>query len=93
MTTDYVMCCEQCFQEIAKNSTKAACLWLDLCMLHFTYGDTLRVCAKTECIEKLEKLGFLVSTEDDSKHILVRLNGYQLTGDSYFFCLKEGKHG
>lgn len=86
-----ISCCDLCFDEIARKSSAAACLWLDLC----SFGQNLLVLNgnDTPQIRWLEILGYLRSTET-ANQILIQLEGYSETedGDPYFCCWEE-KHG
>lgn len=82
-------CCNQCVEMIARRSTSAARMWMDLCSysmefarLHFKQeedGYELRL---------LEQLGMVTSTDVDDR-IVLKVNG--LNPGNIFCCRRE--HG
>ena len=86
------LCCDQCFADIAKRSTNAARLWLDLCEC-CQEADLLVLSGyDTPEIRVLENLGYLLSTET-ADEILIQMNGLMETQEGSHFCCWEEKHG
>lgn len=79
------LCCDVCFALIAKRSTTAAKLWLDLC--------EIELCAKVFGLlvpdlpefQLLEHLGFITTTET-SNLIIVKIHGKRKDSLGDFFC-------
>lgn len=92
MMANKIVCCEKCFEYVAKQSTNAARLWLDLCALWYTKGQVLTV--RTHDfpeLRTLEQMNFLMST-DQPQHILIKIFGLQkdhLDGIDYFCVGKD----
>lgn len=80
------LCCERCFKSIAKNSTNAARLWLDLCSIQETcsiFG--IRLIDESVSLENLEHMGFITTT-DIEELIVVKVHGKQEDPQGVFFC-------
>lgn len=90
----YFVCCERCFEDIGKENTAAAKLWMDLCALYLQRGQV--VFARTldfPELRTLELLEFVVTT-DQPDRLLIRIEGYCKTDDGQdFFCRHGGHHG
>jgi hypothetical protein len=80
------LCCDECFVMIAKTSTVAAILWLDLCDIQFKYGIFGLVSSDSApSLRLLEQMGFITSTESlDS--IYIKVNGAKIDEFGSFFC-------
>lgn len=79
------LCCEKCFEMIARNSTGAAKLWLDLCELQL-HSEVFGI--KTQdfvTLRLLEVLGFIVTT-DTPEVIVIKVKGQKLDGSEPYFC-------
>lgn len=79
------LCCDECFDLIAKRSGQAARLWLDLCEVQNTctlFG--LRM-DDNALLQLLEILGFITTT-DTIDCIVVRVHGKKEDGLGSFFC-------
>lgn len=89
----YFICCEKCFEVIAKRNTTCARLWMDLCAIRLKRGEYVELYSLDfPELRILEKLGFVVSTDRPEK-ICIRIKGYSQTPDGEdLFCLKAGKH-
>lgn len=90
------LCCNTCFERIAKGNTSAARLWLDLCSLYIKQNGlfVLRDWSSLQ-INYLENLGFITTTETgkDEANITVRVNGYTIEDfDQEVFCISEECH-
>lgn len=87
----YFVCCEQCFESICRESTRAAKLWMDYCAHQLSVGQIVELEDRDSPeIQKLETMGFIVSTETDTR-LLVRVNGHISTLDGeHYFCVKAG---
>lgn len=89
----YFVCCEDCFQTLAKMNTKAARLWMDLCALRMATAPIFRISyIEYPELRSLETQGFVVSTENH-EGITIRVEGYmQTTTGEDFFCVRGGCH-
>lgn len=88
----YFICCEKCFEEIAKTDTSASKLWMDIC--NNTIIDKSNVCALKDFPElrRLELMGFIITT-DVEDFIEIKLIGLTKTPEGEdFICGKDGKH-
>lgn len=89
----YIICCQSCFDDIAKKSTTSARLWMDFCAARMENQMPLQL-KGPDCpqIRILEQMGFLIST-DRKNSISIKVNGYMNTEDGeHYFCLKQGNH-
>lgn len=89
----YFVACEDCFECIAKKSTNAGRLWLDLCDLSTRKGLIFKIkCDDFIELRTLERLGFLCTTEE-KEHLIIKMYGHgnTVTGEDYF-CPLAGKH-
>ncbi len=88
-----IVCCEICFERLAKKSTSAARIWLDLCRLRMEKGEVFELIAQDFSeLHTLELLGYVVTT-DYPNRIGVFVNGYCITHtDDEIFCLEGGEH-
>ena len=98
MMSKYQMCCPECLEDIARNSTAAGKLWMELCAYQMRAGEYFRiVMLEYDSLQKLEQLGYVLTTEEcrlnDVQHeILIKINGFTyLKNGSEYFC--RGKHG
>ena len=90
--TNYFICCEKCFEDIGRKSCNAAKLWMDLCALYLEEGDYFRLSGCSSEIRILEKMRFLLST-DEAETIAVHVKGHILSDmGEHFFCRKGGHH-
>lgn len=79
------LCCESCFEIIAKYNTHTAALWLDLCELQLhspVFGLWTEEC---EELRLLEILGFIVTTETPNI-IIVKVKGERCDNQGPYFC-------
>lgn len=80
------LCCDDCFAQLAKHSTKIAKLWLDLCEAQARYGIFgLLSPDSTPSLVYLERNGFIITT-DTSDLIIVKVRGELDEHHSFFFC-------
>ncbi len=80
------VCCDDCFVDLAKKSTKAARLWLDLCEAQIVYGVFgLLSSDSNPSMLLLEKMGFLV-TMDTRDLVIVKMLGKIDDSGALFFC-------
>lgn len=94
------VCCNQCFESIARKDPMAAHLWLDLCA-YFVKLEGLFKLRETRVpwtipqFRNLEILGF-ISTADGQDGVIVRVNGYDIIEDGDLcldtFCLDREEH-
>lgn len=79
------LCCDSCFALIAKRSTGAARLWLDLCEIQ---DRSIVFGLKTDdfpALTLLEHLGFLLTTEIPGI-IVIKVKGRKYDPLGIFFC-------
>lgn len=79
------LCCDDCFELIAKRNTTAAKWWLDLCSiqdLHSIFG--LKI-LDNEFLQLLEHLRFITTTETQEL-IVVKVHGKKTDSLGSFFC-------
>jgi hypothetical protein len=80
------VCCDECFVRIAKVSTKAARLWLELCEAQKDHGVFGLVSNDSNAsLVILERMGFLV-TRDVKDIILVKVSGQLDDQGEFYFC-------
>lgn len=80
------LCCDSCFGLIAKRSTSAAKLWLDLCDLEITCGSLFGLKSSDfPTLRLLEILGFVLTT-DTPQIIIVRVKGKRHDAMGTYFC-------
>lgn len=86
MSKDAV-CCERCFHKIAKVSSPAAKLWLQLCEIqNRNYFDIFGIYPEEPLeLQLLEELGFVLST-DTPQMILIKLFGLHEDDTGAFYC-------
>lgn len=88
--SNHFVCCERCFETIAKKSTTAAKLWLDLCAIKLAIGEIVSFRGQDfAALRSLEIMGYICSTER-LDHILIKIHGHRTTENGQdFFCLDE----
>lgn len=80
------LCCDDCFAMLAKNNTKIARLWMDLCEAQCRYGIFGLVSSDTTpSLVFLERLGFILTT-DTRDLIIVKVRVERDEDDRLFFC-------
>ena len=79
------ICCDGCFTLLAKRSTNASKLWLDLCEVQITCNIFGLRTDDNPHFHLLETLGFITTTET-SDLIIFRVNGMEQDGLGAFFC-------
>ena len=91
--TRYFICCESCFENIAKKNTTAAKLWMDLCAMRLQFGEFLEILDTADIPElrALEVLGFIITTDMKNK-IAIQVNGHFESEGEHCFCLLGGCH-
>jgi hypothetical protein len=84
----YFVCCQNCFERIARVDTVSARLWMDFCKWQLECGKVLVFeCGDFAEFRILENLGFIVSTEQ-ADTISVKVQGHIYTfTDEHFFCI------
>ena len=87
-------CCSDCFTRLARGcNTTTAKLWMDLCAKYLDIDGCFHIQDDdTYEIKELERLGFIVTTED-SEGTLVRVKGFghDFT-EQIVFCLERKTH-
>lgn len=88
-----VVCCDTCFERLAKRSTSAARIWLDLCRIRLEKGQVFELkCQDFAELHTLEIMGYVITTDYPSR-IGIFVNGYCITDkDEEVFCLEGGEH-
>lgn len=79
------LCCDRCFELLAKRSTNAAKLWLDLCEIQSTcevFGIKLEDNPFFQLLENLE----FITTTDLPSMILIKVHGQTHDSLGPFFC-------
>jgi hypothetical protein len=87
-------CCPKCFQSIAHLNTRAAKLWVDMCEYVSFTGNNIVLKDKYcgEDLIDLEKFGYIISTDDETR-IIVKLNGLtQDENEEDLYCLEVEQH-
>lgn len=80
------LCCDSCFGMIARRSTSAAKLWLDLCDIEIASGELFGLRSSDfPTLRLLEILGFVLTT-DTPQIIMVRVKGKKQDSMGTYFC-------
>ncbi len=87
------VCCERCFNEIGNRSGRCVRLWMDLCAMYCARGGAFDILTPDlPYLRMLERLGFVISTENDYG-LLIKVLGYCISRDGEpCFCIKGGRH-
>jgi len=90
--SNYLVCCAECFKEIAKVSAGSARMWMDLCAVDCAYRlENLKI-DEHPFLKILEMKNYILTT-DRENYINIHMKGRMTTEDgSLFFCVKEGRH-
>lgn len=92
MTTNPSSCCAECFDTIARKSTTAARLWMDLCEIQVETPSPFWLIMETERhLRMLEIMGYVVTT-DTPLVTYIKVNGRVYDEDGVCFCT-QGSHG
>ncbi|MFI0477762.1 MAG: hypothetical protein ACH349_01365 [Candidatus Rhabdochlamydia sp.] len=83
--SDPGLCCDECFNLLAKRSVDAACLWLDLCEIQKSCKVFGLKVEDDPYFQLLECLGFITTT-DALSLIIVKVHGREEDGLGAFFC-------
>lgn len=83
-------CCHKCFAYIAKQSTIAAKLWLDLCILETRslQKHSFHSQIENDAVRILEINGYIVTHEDDQE-IIIKVLCQQEDEQGIYFCNPE----
>jgi hypothetical protein len=79
------LCCDECFDLLAKRSPRAARLWLDLCEIQNTCALFGLKIHDNELLQLLEILSFITTT-DTKEVIVVKVHGKVEDTLGSFFC-------
>lgn len=79
------LCCDQCFDLLAKRSVDAASLWLDLCEIQKTCRIFALKVEDSDYFQLLECLGFITTT-DTLDLIIFKVHGREEDSLGTFFC-------
>ena len=80
-----ILCCDECFEMIARRSTIAARIWLDLCVLQDSCQLIGLSCPDNDILYILETMNFINSTEANEM-ILLKVLGREEGVRASFFC-------
>lgn len=80
------LCCDECFDIIAKESTTAAHMWLDFCEFQITLPIFCLVTPFLNSIKLLENMGFILTTETQDIIIVKVLGRKDDLAGPYFCC-------
>lgn len=95
------VCCNRCFEEIARESGKGAAVWLELCAYASKHGRVIkfrewRIPDSAKTFRMLESKGFIASADGDDA-VRLRINGYLTIetekGPIDTYCIKREEHG
>ncbi len=80
------LCCDSCFGLIARRSTSAAKLWMDLCDIQIKTPNRFGLkLVDIPALRLLEILGFVL-TSDTDQLTLVKVNGKHCDSIGTYFC-------
>lgn len=79
------LCCDRCFELLAKRSTNAAKLWLDLCEIQSTCEIFALKVEDDPYFQLLEMLRFITTT-DYFNAMIVKVHGQEKDSLGPFFC-------
>lgn len=85
MKNKKVLCCDFCFEKIAKKNSTAASLWLDLCELQDTCYILGVMVPDNHLLHLLETMGFITTTETEDM-LLMKVHGKEEEYFGSFFC-------
>lgn len=86
-------CCEKCFEDLARKSTGAAKIWLNICALCEEAETSFARIRFTDFPElrELEMMGF-VTTLEQPPYLLIKINGLNTADSGNYFCIKGKDH-
>ncbi len=86
MTNDAFLCCDECFANAAKRSTKAAKLWIDLCA-YYVYSEGVFGFRADDMPElrMLEMMGYIITVDYD-RGVMVQVWGLSMDEQGIYFC-------
>lgn len=99
-----VVCCNKCFEKIARDSTSAARAWMDLCIGSSKMGKILglkewNVPDSIDSLKKLEEMGY-IATLDGFEYIKIKVHGQsslefneEEVGIVDTYCIDRQEHG
>ncbi len=79
------LCCDRCFGMIARQDTRAARLWLDLCTVHNPSSVFGLVIKEDHSLRLLETLGFITTTETPLM-LIVKVHHFHPDDEDSYFC-------
>jgi len=81
------ICCDRCFALIARDSTDAAKMWLDLCELYLE-APLFGLILPNDILPSVRLLEILrfITTTDTPEMIIVKVHGYKKDDEQPFFC-------
>lgn len=79
------LCCDECFDLLAKRSVVAARMWLDLCEIQNNCSLFALRIDDSDYLQLLEFLGFITTT-DTADLIVVKVHGKEQDYLGSFFC-------
>jgi len=88
MMTKPGLCCEKCFEHIAKKNASAATIWLDLCLLQMQ-SDVFGIRTQGhKHLRLLELQGYLVTT-DTPEVLIIKMLGKAYDEKGAYFCPRK----
>lgn len=87
-----VLCCDDCFEIIASQSTNAARWWMDLCKIQASCQCFALKVHDNKEFNLLERLGFITTT-DLPEHIVIKVHGLTREEEGDFFCIGRCSNG
>lgn len=85
MSKGNMLCCDDCFRNIAEENHRAAKMWSDICKIQYIGHMFLQTISKEDLdIWFLETRGYIVSHED-GKNLMVRAKE-KSDGNEWYFC-------
>lgn len=86
------VCCEQCFERLAKKSTSLAIIWIELCAEFLRNNKPVAFYPEeSDVLSYLEERGFITTLETNSQ-LMVKVNGFYRDEVADFFCIDLHKH-
>lgn len=81
------LCCDACFERLAKISVKAAKLWIDLCAIYTYEEGVFHVVFDDDegHFVTLERLGYIITTDID-KGVVVNVSGQRFDHIGEYYC-------
>ena len=81
------LCCDRCFDSLAKKSTKAAKLWMDLCAIHAQEVGVFGLLNMEDSphLRAIELERFVTTTETNIM-VTVKVHGLYRDEKGFYYC-------